>query len=261
MCRLILIVFWLCILLIKIIFGFWCKKVCSNVEKLRLIFGFICIWLICEIWYFIGFFVVMIFLLDVLSLLSVLYKVVVFFELVGLVIRIMLWGCFNWWCKCSNKWGGIFDFLSFLIFVDWLSKCIIIDLLCWIGMVDIWILMDCFFIWMLKWLFCGRCFFEIFRFVINFKCSIKVEVIFILWSKVLCNILLICWCKCSMLVFGLICIFEVFIWIVFLNSELISLIIVILLLFELVILKLKLLLVLCLVCNCLVNEIIFLVWW
>lgn len=55
---LVCVVFLLCILLIRIIFGLVCKNVCNVVVKLKLILGFI--WICCRLGWviFIGFLVV-----------------------------------------------------------------------------------------------------------------------------------------------------------------------------------------------------------
>lgn len=259
--RLIFMVFWLCIFFIMIMLGFWCNVVWRMVVKFSLILVLIWIWLICGRWYLMGFLVVMILRLGLLSLLSVLYRVVVLLEFVGFVIRIILWG---WLMVVLNFFVivlGILVWFSVSRLVDWFNKCIIIVFLLVIGMVDICIFKVCFFILILNCLFCGICFLDIFKLDMSLSCSISVDVIFIWLSVFFCKMLLICWWICRIFLLGLMWIFDVLIWMVFLNMEWSSLMIVV---FEVVLLSvdnLKLVLFVYFLFSFLVNDVMFWVWW
>lgn len=261
LCKLIFMVFWLCILFIMMILGFWWRVVCSIFEKLSLIWLFICIWLIFGKWYLIGFFMVIILCCGLLSLFNVLYSVVVLFDFVGFVIRIMLCGCCNrMWIWFSNGFGMLV-LLSVNRFVDWLSKCMIIVLFDWIGMVDKCILIWCFLIFIWVWLFWGKCFLEIFRLVISLRCSISVVVILCFGMMVFCKMLLMCWWMCSCCLLGFIWMFEVFVCIVFLKIDCNRCVMVVFCLLVRLVVNLNFFLLWYLLVSFWVNEVILLVWW
>lgn len=218
------------ILLIIIMLGFWWRMVCKLCVKVIFILVFIWVWLIFGILYLIGFLIVrMLWLCELIWFIFV-YKVVFLLEFVGLVIKIILCGLL---IKLVNSFWlclVIFKFLRFKCVLFLLSRCSMICLLKFDGIVDICILIVWLVICKLIWLFCGICFFVILSFVIILICDINNEVSLWLGFNIFFKMLLILKWIISFCLNVLIWIFEVFFLIVLFSIVLISLMIGVLLL-------------------------------
>lgn len=112
------------------------------------------------------------------------------FDLVGLVIRMMLWGFVIYVCIFCKWFGSILSWFrcNFLCFFG--NRCMIIDLLCIFGKVEICMLSFVLLIWMFMCLFCGNCCFVMLMVEISLIC--EMIVVNCLWGRFswLCRMLL-----------------------------------------------------------------------
>lgn len=216
----VVIKFW--IFLIIIIFGFWCNIVCNFCVNVILILVLIWVWLMFFNWYLIGFLIVSMLCELLLSCVSLVYSVVVLLELVGLVIRIMLWGLVMMEVMCLRLLFVILRCVRLRWLVCLFSKWSIICLLVLFGIVEIWIFILWLFILSEIWLFWGIFFLVMFNFVIIFIWDISKGVNCCLGCMILCRMSFIWKCIISCFLKVLIWILEVFILIVLVNSVLIK---------------------------------------